>query len=62
VLRSTLAARDSNPGIVLVNPDAMRISQRLGNRFYIPQDSIRTFPDLVTFNQIDRAGMLSLFE
>jgi hypothetical protein len=62
VLRSTLAARDSNPDIILVNPDAMGIGQRIQNRFYIPPSKVRTFPDLLTFNQIDRAGMLSLFD
>jgi len=62
VLRSTLAGRDSNPYIAIVNPDAMAISQRIGNRFYIPQNRIRTFPDLQTFNQIRRAQMLSIFD
>jgi hypothetical protein len=62
VLRSTLAIRDSNPYIIIVNPDSMAISARLGNRFTIPQDRIRTFPDLQTFNQINRTQMLSHFE
>jgi hypothetical protein len=62
VLRSTLAGRDSNPFVAIVNPDAMAISQRIANRFYIPQDRIKTFPDLETFNQINRAGMLSMFD
>jgi hypothetical protein len=54
VLRSTLARRDSNPFVVIANPDGMVISQRIGNRFYIPQDRIKIFPDLETFNQINR--------
>jgi hypothetical protein len=62
VLRSTLARWDSNPSIALVNPEGMAISQRLGNRFYIPQSSIKIFPDLQTFNQITRVQMLSMFE
>ena len=62
VLRSTLAGRDANPYIAIVNPDAMAISQRIGNRFYIPQNRIRTFPNLQTFNQIKRSQMLSLFD
>jgi hypothetical protein len=62
VLRSTLAIRDSNPYIIIVNPDSMAISARLSNRFTIPLDRIRTFPDLQTFNQINRTQMLSHFE
>ena len=61
VLRSTLAARDSNPYIAIVNPDGMAIGQRIGNRFYIPQNNMRTYPSLQTFNQIDRVQMLSSF-
>jgi hypothetical protein len=61
VLRSTLALRPANPLIAIVNPDAMAIRQRLGNRFHIPPDRIRTFPDLQTFNQIGRAQMLENF-
>lgn len=61
VLRSTLAARDSNPYVVIVNPDSLAIGQRLRNRFFIPQDSIRTFPDLQALVQIGRAQLLSMF-
>lgn len=62
VLRSTLAVRDSNPLIVIVNPDSLPISARLITRFIIPQDKIRTFPDLRTFNQITRQQMLARFD
>jgi hypothetical protein len=60
VLRSTLAVRDRNPLVVLVNPDSMPIGQRLGTRFAIPQTRIRSFPNLQTFNQINRKQMLAL--
>jgi hypothetical protein len=61
VLRSTLAGRDSNPYVVIVNPESLAITQRLRNKFFVPQNSIRTFPDLQAFVQIDRAQMLSAF-
>ena len=59
VLRSTLAVRDGNPLIVIVNPDSMTIGQRIVTRFSIPANRIRAFPNLQTFNQIDRRQMLS---
>ncbi len=62
VLRSTLAVRDVDPFIVVVNPDSMAIRQRVQARFSVSEDRVRTFPDLQTFNQIDRKQMLSMFD
>lgn len=61
VLRSTLAVRDNDPFIAIVNPDSMAIRQKIQARFSISEDKVRTFPDLQTFNHIDRAQMLQMF-
>jgi len=62
ILRSTLAARDTDPFIVIVNPDSMAIQRRVRDRFSIAGERIKTFPDLQTFNQISRFQMLAMFE
>jgi hypothetical protein len=60
LLRSVLAERTKAPGIVLVNPDAVAISQRLRARFAI-DDPVRLF-DLRQFIGMTRQQILRLFE
>ncbi|AXK79622.1 hypothetical protein DW352_03260 [Pseudolabrys taiwanensis] len=62
ILRSTLATRRVDPYIVIVNPDSMAIRHRIQGRFSVSDDRIRTFPDLQTFNQIQRSQMLRMFQ
>ena len=57
VLRSVLADRDVNPDVVIVNPDAVAISERLRDRFAL-QKVIRYF-DLTQFTQATRSDVLA---
>ena len=57
VLRSVLADRETNPDIVVVNPDAVAISERLQNRFALSK-VIRYF-DLTQFVQASRSEVIS---
>lgn len=57
LLRSVLATRDSPPAIVLVNPDAVALAERLSRRFSVDQP-IRYF-DMNQFVQATRADVFS---
>ena len=52
VLRSILAARDSQPRVVIVNPDALAIAARLEKRFALT--SVEKYFDFRQFNQEKR--------
>lgn len=56
VLRSVLAARDATPALVIVNPDAVAIRDRLRARF--PIEKVLLYFDLETFLQLDRDKLL----
>ena len=56
ILRSVLADRSAAPGIVLVNPDAVALSERLENRFAISRP-LRYF-DIEQFVQANRKNVL----
>lgn len=60
VLRSVLAARDATPAIVIVNPDAVAIRDRLRLRF--PIEKILVYFDLATFLQLNRKQLLRQVE
>lgn len=60
ILRSVLAARDSAPGIVLVNPDAVALASRLETRFAITK--IARYFDMSQFIQIKRNDVQEQFE
>lgn len=57
VLRTVLADRDTNPDIIIVNPDAVAISERLQRRFALPK-VIRYF-DLGQFVQASRSDVIA---
>jgi hypothetical protein len=57
VLRSVLADRDGAPGVAIVNPDAVAISERLQTRFAL--NRVGNFFDLQTFVQGTRFQLLS---
>lgn len=57
VLRSVLADRDTTPDIIIVNPDAIAISERLQRRFSLPK-VIRYF-DLGQFVQVSRTDVIA---
>ena len=57
VLRSVLASRKTSPRIVIVNPDAVAIGQRLMPRFGLSQP-LRYF-DIGQFVQVSRESMLA---
>lgn len=52
IFRSILAARDSQPRIVIVNPDALAIRTQLSKRFSL--QSVNTYFDFEQFNQESR--------
>jgi hypothetical protein len=56
ILRSVLAAREAKPYVVIVNPDAVSIAERLRSRFAL--DSVLRFFDLDQFVQVPRSQML----
>jgi len=56
VLRSVLAARKATPSLVIVNPDAVAIRDRLRARF--PIEKVLLYFDLATFLQINRGQLL----
>ena len=56
VLRSVLSGRDSPPSLVIVNPDAVAIAERLRARFSI-ENVVRYF-DLDQFLQVNRDDVL----
>jgi SIR2-like protein len=60
VLRSVLAARDATPALVIVNPDAVAIRDRLRARF--PIEKVLLYFDLATFLQLDRTQLLRQVE
>jgi SIR2-like protein len=60
VLRSVLAVRDATPALVIVNPDAVAIRERLHARF--PIDKVLLYYDLATFLQITRKQLLRQIE
>jgi hypothetical protein len=55
VLRTALSGRDTPPAIVLVNPDAVSIAQRLSDRF--PISRIVKYFDLGQFIDAGRGGL-----
>lgn len=55
VLRSVLADRDTPPDIVVVNPDAVAIAERLSRRF--PLAKVSRFFDLTQFIQAGRRAV-----
>lgn len=55
VLRSVLADRDTTPDVVIVNPDAVAISERLTRRF--PLAKVSRFFDIAQFIQAGRAAI-----
>jgi hypothetical protein len=57
VLRSVLASRSTSPVLVVVNPDAVAIVDRLQGRFAVP--SVARYFDLAQFLQADREGVLA---
>ena len=57
VLRSVLADRDTNPDVVVVNPDAVAIGNRLRQRFALTR-VVRYF-DLAQYVQATRADVLA---
>lgn len=60
VLRSVLAERDLSPDVVVVNPDAVAISDRLVRRFAIPK-VVRYF-DLQQFVRTTRRDVITQIE
>ena len=56
VLRSVLASRDGTPALVIVNPDAVAIQDRLRARF--PIEKVLLYYDLRTFLQTTREQLL----
>lgn len=57
LLRSVLATRDSAPGVVIVNPDAVSLAERISRRFTIGK-LVRYF-DMSQFVQASRANVFS---
>lgn len=57
VLRSVLADRDTTPDVVIVNPDAVAISERLTKRFSL--DKVVRYFDLAQFVQASRDDVIS---
>jgi len=60
VLRSVLSTRETAPGIVLVNPDAVAIEKRLRSRF--PIQRVGRYFDMATFLQSQRKDVLKHVE
>jgi hypothetical protein len=60
VLRSVVAIRDATPALVIVNPDAVAIRERLRARF--PIEKVLLYYDLATFLQITRKQLLRQIE
>jgi len=56
VLRSVLSTRESTPGIVLVNPDAVELEKRLSARFAF--DRVARYFDLQSFVEMKRCAVL----
>jgi hypothetical protein len=60
VLRSVLADRDTTPDIVIVNPDAVAIADRLRRRF--PLSKVIRYFDLGQFVQATRGNVIAQLE
>lgn len=60
VLRSVLSVRETTPGIVIVNPDAVAIEKRLRARF--PIQKVGRYFDMATFLQSQRKDVLKHVE
>ena len=60
VLRSVLAARDTDPFLVIVNPQAMALKERMQTRFAVKH--IATYFDLDTFVQVSRSDILGMLK
>jgi hypothetical protein len=60
VLRSVLADRDTTPDIVIVNPDAVAIAERLRRRF--PLSKVIRYFDLGQFVQATRSNVIAQLE
>ena len=60
ILRSVLADRETDPDVVVVNPDAVAIAQRLQERFAV-RKVLRYF-DFAQFVQISRKSVISQME
>lgn len=59
VLRSVLADRKGAPGLVIVNPDAVAIRNRLTSRF--PLAKVNVYFDLLSFAQSSRKNIVDHF-
>lgn len=59
VLRSVLADRSGAPGLVIVNPDAVAIRNRLTSRF--PLAKVNVYFDLLSFSQSSRKNVIEHF-
>jgi hypothetical protein len=59
VLRSVLTTQTSKVDIVLVNPDAMRIAEKLAIRFNIKKEHIQSHFNIETFSQLKRSVLFS---
>jgi len=60
VLRSVLASRGANPDVVVVNPDAIAIAERLQRRFAI--ESIVKYFDLQQYSSASRKDVIRQLE
>jgi hypothetical protein len=58
VLRSVLADRDGAPAVAIVNPDAVSIRERLGDRFALDRDHIDASFDIRSFVEGSRNNLL----
>jgi hypothetical protein len=59
VLRSALATSRTTTGIILVNPDALRLTEKIRARFSVESRNIRSFFDLESFCRTDRWRLLA---
>jgi hypothetical protein len=59
VLRSVLSRMSKGVLIIIVNPDAWAICQRLASRFAIPIQNFRLFFELKSFVQMKRADLIA---
>lgn len=62
VLRSVMITSEKNPVIVLINPDSVRISERIGKRFNIGKDQIINHFDFEGFINSKRKSFLHQVE
>ncbi|HCZ34764.1 MAG TPA: hypothetical protein DHV26_02435 [Cytophagales bacterium] len=58
VLRTVLTKSTSQVKIILVNPDALRISDRISYRFAIDKSNIKNHFDIKSFCKLDRNDLV----